>query len=125
MQVHAELLRVLHVERMFGVDEGAGAAELLHLGHHLQGEGGLARGFRTVDFNDAAARKTAHAQGDVEPQGAGGHHLDVFNDFAFAQAHDGALAELLLDLGQCGGQGFGLLGVQGFDGCVHENLRFD
>ena len=42
LQVDAELLRVLDVERVLGVDEGAGAAELLHLGDDLQRERGLA-----------------------------------------------------------------------------------
>ena len=40
-------------------------------------------------------------------------------DLAFAQAHDRALAELLLDLRQRGLQGLGFFGVEGFDGCVH------
>jgi hypothetical protein len=37
-------------------------------------------------------------------------------DFAVAQAHDRALAELLFDLGQGGLQGFGFFGVQAFTG---------
>jgi hypothetical protein len=44
--------------------------------------------------------------------------LDVFNDFAFAQAHDGAFAELLFDLGQGCLQGFGFVAVL----VAHENL---
>ena len=47
---------------MFGVDKGAGAALLLHLGNDLQRQRGLARGFGTVDFNHAAARQTTYAQ---------------------------------------------------------------
>ena len=42
------------------------------------------------------------AERDVQAQRAGGHDLDVVRDLTVAQAHDRALAELLLDLGQCG-----------------------
>ena len=47
--------------------------------------------------------------------------MDVFNDFAFAQTHDGAFAELLFNLGQRDLQGFGFfrVGGEGFDDCVH------
>ena len=38
-----EFLGVDGVERVFGVDKGGGAAGLLGLGDHLQGEGGFAR----------------------------------------------------------------------------------
>ena len=43
-----------------------------------------------------------------------------FDLLAFAQAHDGTLAELLFDLGRGGLQRLGgFFGVQGFHGCVH------
>ncbi|MNT31083.1 hypothetical protein D3C72_1669060 [compost metagenome] len=96
---------------MFGVDKGAGAAQLLHLGHYLQRQRGLARRFRTIDLHHAAARQAADAQRDIEPQRAGGHHLDVLFDLAIAQTHDRALAELLLDLGERGGKRLLLLGA--------------
>ena len=116
LQVDAELLRVLHVERVLGVDEGAGAAELLHLGDDLQGERGLAGGLRAVDLDHPAARQAADAERDVEAERAGGDDLDVVDDLALAQAHDRALAELLLDLRQGGLQGLGFFGVEGLDG---------
>ena len=124
MQVHTQLLGVLDVEGVLGVNEGAGAALLLHLGHHLQGQRGLARGFRAVDLDHPAARQAAHAQGHVQAQRAGGDHLDVFNRLALAQAHDRAFAELLFDLRQRGLQGLGFFGIGGvaFDGCVHGEL---
>jgi hypothetical protein len=40
---------------VLGVDEGGGAAELLHFGDDLQGERGLAGGFGAVDLDDPAA----------------------------------------------------------------------
>jgi hypothetical protein len=112
LQVHAELLGVVDVERVLGIDERADAADLLHLGRHLQRERGLAGRFRAVDLDHATARQAADAQRDVQAQRAGGHDLDVLDHLACAQAHDRALAELLLDLGQGGLQGLGLLGVQ-------------
>jgi hypothetical protein len=86
---------------------------LLHLGDDLQRQRGLAGRFRAVDLDHAAARQAAHAQGDVQSQRAGGDDLDVLDDLALAQAHDGALAELLFDLGQGGLQGLGALAVGG------------
>jgi hypothetical protein len=118
-EVDAQLLGVAGVQRVLGVDEGAGAALLLHLGDDLQRQRGLARGFRAVDFDHAAARQAAHAQRDVQAQRAGGDDLDVLDRLAFAQAHDGALAELLFDLGQRGLQGLGFFAVGGGDGGVH------
>jgi len=119
LQVDAELLRVLHVERVLGIDEGADAGLLLHFGDDLQGERGLAGRLRAVDLDHAAARQAADTQRDIEPQRAGGDDLDVFDLLAIAQAHDRALAELLFDLRQRRLQGLGLFGVQGFDGCIH------
>jgi hypothetical protein len=105
LDVDAELLGVGDVERVFGVDEGRGAAELLHLGDDLQRQRGLAGGFGAVDLDDPAARQAADAEGDVEPERAGGDGLDVALDAAVAHAHDRALAELLFDLGERGGEG--------------------
>jgi len=124
LQVHAQVLRVLHVQRVFGVHKGASAAELLHFGDDLQRQRGLARGFRAVDFDDAATRQAAHAQGDVQTQRTGGYHLDVLDLLAFAQAHDGALAELFLDLGQGSLQGLGFFAVHVAHGNLLENQWF-
>ena len=73
----------------------------LHLGDDLQGQRGLAGGFRPVDLDHPAARQAAHAQRDVQAERAGGHHLDVLDASASPMLHDGALAELLFDLRQC------------------------
>ena len=70
----------LRVERVLRVDEGRGAAELLHLRDHRQRERGLAGRFRPVDLDHAPARQPADAERDVEPERAGGHHLDVLGD---------------------------------------------
>ena len=111
VHVHAELARVVRVERVLGVDEGGGAAQLLHLGDHRQGQRRLAGRFRAVDLDDAAARQPADAERDVEPERAGGNHLDVLRHLGFAEPHDRALAELLLDLREGGLQGLALVVV--------------
>src|SRR6185295_5825586 len=85
------------VERVLGVDEGRNAAERLCLGHHVQGERGLAGGLRPVDLHHAAARQAADAERGVERERARGDDGDLFQRPAGAQAHDGALAELSLD----------------------------
>jgi hypothetical protein len=109
-----------HVERVLGVDEGAGAAELLHLGDDLQRERRLARRLRPVDLDHPAARQAADAEGDVEAERSGRDDLDVVDDLALAEPHDRALAVLLLDLRESGRQGLGFFGIEGFDGHVHE-----
>src|SRR5690606_40723029 len=62
----------------------------------LQGQGGLARGFRTVDLDHSALGQAADAEGDVEHQRAGADDFGGL-DRAVAHAHDRALAELLLE----------------------------
>ena len=70
------------------------------LGHDMQRQGGLAGGFRTVDLHNPAARHTAHSQGHVQGDRTGGDGLHTRQRLIVAQAHDGALAELFLDLAQ-------------------------
>jgi hypothetical protein len=111
-------LSVLNVQGVFGIDEGTLTADFLHFGNDLQGECGFARGLWAVYFNHTAAGQAADAQGDIEAQRTGGDDLDVFDDFAFTQAHDGAFAELFFNLGQGSLQGFGFVAVL----IAHENL---
>ena len=59
----------------------------------------LPRGLRAVDLDDPAARQAADAERDVERDRAGGDDLDRRAGLV-AEAHDRALAELLLDLGE-------------------------
>ena len=61
----------MHIERVFGVDEGAGAAQLLHLGDDLERESGLAGRLRAVDLDHTTAGKAANAQGDIKTERAG------------------------------------------------------
>ena len=112
VEVDAELLCVLDVERMLGVDERAGASDLLHLCDDLQRQRGLARRFRAVDLDHPTARQAADAECDVQPERAGGHDLDVLGHLGVGQPHHRALAELLLDLGQRSGQRLGLFGFR-------------
>src|SRR5581483_1615906 len=98
-----------------GVDEGADAALLLRFGDGVQGERGLAGGFRPVDFHHPAARQAANAERDIEPERAGGNGLDVHRLVVLAEAHHRALAELALDLAQRGGQGLRFIHGRSFD----------
>ncbi|MCY1299177.1 hypothetical protein D9M70_486960 [compost metagenome] len=89
---------------MLGVDEGASGALLLGFGDDRQGQGGLARGFRTVDFDDTAFRQAADAEGNVQAERAGGNGRNGLA-LMVAHAHHRALAELAFDLSQSRGQG--------------------
>jgi len=46
--------------------EGSDAAEALGFGDDVQCHGGLAAGFRTVDFDDSAPGEPAYAEREVE-----------------------------------------------------------
>ena len=111
--IDAELLGVLRIKCVFGVDEGGDTAELLHFGNDLQTERGLARGFRTVDFDNTATRQTTNAERDVQTERSGGHHLDAVVDLGVAHLHDGAFAELLFNLLQRCSQRLCLVVVHG------------
>ena len=64
-------LRVGRIERVLDVDEGRRAAVLLRFGDHVQRERRLTARFRTVDLDDAAARKPADAEREIEGDRSG------------------------------------------------------
>ena len=99
IDVDADRLGVHRVHRVFGVDVGAHATVALRLGHDVHGERGLARRLGTVDLGDAATRQPTDAEGEIERQGTRRDRLDLHAS-ALAHLHDGALAELLVDLGE-------------------------
>ena len=113
VDVDAELARIDRVERVLGVDVRRRAARLLDLRDDLKAERGLARRFGPVDFDDAAARQPADAERDVEAERAGGDDLQVVLDLRLAHFHDRALAELLFDLCERGGERLALVVVHG------------
>ena len=101
VDVDTQFLRVLRVERMFGVDKRGGTAGFLRFGNDLQGERRLAGGLGTVDFDNPSFRQTADAERHVETNGSGRYLLDVAGGAAVAEPHDGPLAELFFDLAEC------------------------
>ena len=97
--------RVVRIERVLDVDEGRRAAVLLRLGDRVQRERRLTAGFRSVDLDDAAARETADAEGEIEGDRAGRDDVERHAFLELAHLHDRALAELPLDLGEGVGRG--------------------
>ncbi len=91
---------------MLRINEGRGAAHLLRLGHHLQGQRRLTGGFRAIDFDNAAAWQAPDTQGHVQPDGTGGNRFDIAHRAGIAHAHDRSLTKLLFDLSQRHGEGF-------------------
>ena len=98
VDVDADAGGIARVERVLGVNEGDDAAHGLGLGKNLERKGGLAGRLGAVNLDDAAARNTADAKGHVERDGAGGDGLHLEVGAAVTELHDGALAELLLNL---------------------------
>ena len=66
VHIDTELARIDRIERVLGVDEGAGAALLLRLGHAMQRQRRLAGGFGAVNLDHPPARQAADAQRNVE-----------------------------------------------------------
>ena len=85
------------IHRVLGVDEGADAAAALRLRDHVVDERRLTGGLRPEDLDHAAARQPAHSECHVERQRAGRDGADR-NLRLVVHLHDGALAELALDL---------------------------
>ena len=110
-RVDAEVLRVVHVEGVLGVDERGGATLGLALGDGVEGERRLAAGLGAVDFDDAALWVAAATQGFVEGRAAGRDARDALG-LAIAETHHGALAELFFDVLKDG--------VYGFEGLFHR-----
>ena len=98
--VDAKFLRITRIHRVFGVDIGRDAALLLDLGDDMQCECGLARGFWTIDLDDAPARQSADAKRNVEAERAGRNRIRRNAQIARAHLHDRALAEGAIDLSQ-------------------------
>src|SRR3546814_1327511 len=70
---------------------------VLRIGHRMQGDGGLTRGFRAVDLDDAAARQPADTERDIECDGSGRDDRDGLAHLV-AESHHRTLAVILLDL---------------------------
>ena len=96
-----ELLGVVGVEGVLGVDERRDAAGALRVRHGVQGDRRLAGGLRAVDLDDPAARQPTDAEGDVEGDRAGRDDLDR-RPGVVPEAHHRSLAELAVDLGEGG-----------------------
>ena len=99
VRVHAELLRVVGVERVLGVDETGQTAGLLRLRDDLERERGLAGGLGPEDLDDPSARDSADTERRVDRQRTGRNDRDGHVG-TVAQAHDRAFPELSLDLRQ-------------------------
>jgi hypothetical protein len=126
VDVHAEVLGVQRVHGVLRVDERADAAELLGLGDDVVDQRRLPGGLRAEDLDDAAAWTAADPERDVQRQGSGGDGLDLHLGALVAHAHDGALAELALDLRERALEGsvarLGVLGVLGWAHLVSCDL---
>ena len=94
----AKLAGINGIKRVLGVDEGADASLFLGFRQHLQRQRGLARGFRAVYLDHAPARQPADAQRNVEPQRARRDGLHLYALVVGTEPHDGALAEIFVDL---------------------------
>jgi hypothetical protein len=102
---------------VLGIDEGGHAAGLLGVGEDGQREGGFTGGFRAEDLDDASAGDALAAQREIEREGAGGDAGDVVVG-VLVETHDRALAEGLIDLGECPVEGLLLLLVIFGEGLV-------
>ena len=120
--IDAQFFGVNRVERVFGIDKGAGAAQFLGLGHPMQGQGRLARAFRAVDLDHPAAWQAADAERDIKVDGTGRENFRLHH-FALTKTHNRALAESAFDLRDRRFQGLVLVCVIFFFVFFHEAQR--
>src|SRR5450755_3900010 len=106
IDLDAEFFRINRVERMLRIDERRGAAMCLCRGDDRKRQRGLARGLWPIDLDDAATRDAADAERNIQAQRAGRNRVYLIDCTRIAQAHNGALAKLFLDLAQRGGESF-------------------
>ena len=100
VDIHAKLAGIDRIKSMLGIDEGADATLLLGFRDGVKRKRGLAGRFRTINFDHPATRQAADTKSNVEPQRARGNSLNIHGLVVLAELHDGALAELTLDLAQ-------------------------
>ena len=94
--VHAELLRIVHVEGVLGVDERGNAPGRLTLRDGVESERRLSARFGPIDLDHASLGVSTTAKGFVErrtPTRDTGNPLRL----AVTETHHRALAKLLLD----------------------------
>ena len=82
---------------MLDIDERGEAAALLRLGDDGERQRGFAGRFRAVNFDHAAARKSADAERAIDQDVAGRDDVDI-DDLLVAEPHDGAIAVIFRDL---------------------------
>ena len=91
--------RINRVKGVLRVDKGSVTASLLGVSDGMEGDRGLTGGLGAVHLDDTTARQAADTQGNIEGEGTRGDHLD-WRTIIVAEAHNGALTELLIDLRQ-------------------------
>ena len=100
IQVDAQLLCILRVQSMFGIHKSADATLFLFFRDRVQRQRRLAGRFRTVNLDHPALWQTTDPQRNIQPQRSCRCRLDIGHLVITAELHDGALAELPLDLRQ-------------------------
>src|SRR5207237_7382019 len=93
VDIDAKLAGICRVERVLGIDEGAGAAAALRFGNHMQGKRRLAGALRPVNLDNPPARQPADAERDVETQRSGRYYLGVGCRLARSARHGRTRAE--------------------------------
>ena len=98
VDIDADILRIDGIQRMLRIDETGDTAALLNLRDHVQGNGGLTTGLRSVDLYDPALRNAALSQRDIQADRSGGDRLHLHLRRGISQTHHGSLAVLLFKL---------------------------
>ena len=99
VNIDAQLGGITGIKRVFGINEGDGAASFLRFGQHVQRQRGFARAFRPVNLDHAAFGQTADAERNIEAQRAGRNQFDI-HGFTAAQLHRRAFAKSTINLGK-------------------------
>jgi hypothetical protein len=112
LDIDTELFGIVDVERVLSVHIGGHAPHFLDVSGQVEGKSGLAGRFRSIDLGNPAPRYAADTGSGIEIDGAGGNGGDLDPGGVGAHAHDGSLAELLLDLGDGQSERFTTIGFE-------------
>ena len=103
---------------MLRVDKAGDTAALLDFRHHMQGDGRLSAGFRSVDLNNSALGNAAESERNVKRKGSCGNRLHIHVGLGLTEFHDSTFAEFLLKVTDCCLKRLYFLGAFFFITCV-------
>ena len=101
INIYTDILGIDRIKCMLCINESCDPAALLNLCNHVECNGCLTTGFRSVDLDDTSLRNAAYTECDIQSKRACRNRLYLHMCTGISQFHYRALAILLLDMSKC------------------------